>query len=428
MMEHKDGASIELVPLSDIEPGNNPRKDFGDITALAEAIDATGGQPVNPIVVARDGDRYRIVDGERRFRALKALNADGGFARCAVFDDWSMAAQAIAMVATDEKLQLSELEMAKGYQGMLMLGVEDDTMAKVLHRPRRDIRKARSIASMPEAEQATLDQMICAAEFEDEDDRKAVLEADSKAYVAKAESIRRRNAERENLRELYECVIELGFEPLDDPPDGYRSIMWCSTANELRRLVKDHEGEELAVWRVAWHSGWWNLGHKVPEYVEPEEHRQERELRERRTAATEALRKKLIEDVASSDVSPSMCAAAGRLRGRWQGEDVSMLRSYYARELDGDDEQAKEMKIRAFERYHLSGPASTFELMLMLRSLMVDWWLWVSELLPAYVEDAGEEGLSEEDWWLLDRAREVRSERERECADDEDDYDDDIEF
>ncbi len=66
------------VPLADIRPsGQNPRHDFGDIDALAETIRATGGEPLNPPVLVADGNVYRIVDGERRYRALCRIYGEG---------------------------------------------------------------------------------------------------------------------------------------------------------------------------------------------------------------------------------------------------------------------------------------------------------------------------------------------------------------
>lgn len=62
------------VRLGDIRPsGQNPREDFGDIGALARSIEATGGEPLNPPVLVADGNVFRIVDGERRYRALSSI-------------------------------------------------------------------------------------------------------------------------------------------------------------------------------------------------------------------------------------------------------------------------------------------------------------------------------------------------------------------
>ena len=66
---------LREVSVEDVFPDEkNPRKDFGDIAALAEScmLNALNpGEPVNPIVVVADGGIYRIVDGERRFKAIK---------------------------------------------------------------------------------------------------------------------------------------------------------------------------------------------------------------------------------------------------------------------------------------------------------------------------------------------------------------------
>lgn len=49
------------IPVGDVYPDeNNPRKDYGDLDALAASFELNGtnpGEPVNPIVVVRDGGK-----------------------------------------------------------------------------------------------------------------------------------------------------------------------------------------------------------------------------------------------------------------------------------------------------------------------------------------------------------------------------------
>lgn len=61
------------IPLEFIEPDpDQPRKNVGDISELKESIAAVG--IIQPIVVSPHGaDRFRIIAGERRFTAAKAL-------------------------------------------------------------------------------------------------------------------------------------------------------------------------------------------------------------------------------------------------------------------------------------------------------------------------------------------------------------------
>ena len=71
------GDSVVQLPIGDIDPNRNqPRKKFDDDTllALAESIRHSG--VISPILVARDGARYTIIAGERRWRAARLANLD----------------------------------------------------------------------------------------------------------------------------------------------------------------------------------------------------------------------------------------------------------------------------------------------------------------------------------------------------------------
>ena len=64
-------AVVEL-PLGDIDPNRSqPRKHFDDeaLSALSDSIRHSG--VISPILVARDGARYTIIAGERRWRAAR---------------------------------------------------------------------------------------------------------------------------------------------------------------------------------------------------------------------------------------------------------------------------------------------------------------------------------------------------------------------
>lgn len=100
------------VRLGDIRPsGQNPREDFGDIGALARSIEATGGEPLNPVVVVADGNVYRIVDGERRYRALSSIYGEDREVSALVAESMDEANELVAMLATDDKRQLTEPDL-----------------------------------------------------------------------------------------------------------------------------------------------------------------------------------------------------------------------------------------------------------------------------------------------------------------------------
>lgn len=183
------------VPLSAVRPSKgNPRRDFGDIAALADTIRATGGEPVNPIVVVRDGNVYRIVDGERRYRALREIyrSQPDREVQALVSDGMDEANELVAMLATDDKQQLTDEERARGVQQMLVLGVDERRVAKAARVSEGKVVAARRMAKhTPEGAQLTLDQMEAASRFADPADRDAVLAAGD-AWRAKADAIARR--------------------------------------------------------------------------------------------------------------------------------------------------------------------------------------------------------------------------------------------
>lgn len=116
----------EKIRLADVLPNpNNPRKDFAGIEELAASFGANvkaPGEPFIPPILVKDGSRYVIVDGERRIRAMRKLGVDEFTANVA--EDMEEADTFAAMVATDSKQLLSELEKSRGVQQMLLLGVD----------------------------------------------------------------------------------------------------------------------------------------------------------------------------------------------------------------------------------------------------------------------------------------------------------------
>lgn len=397
--------NIMEVELSRIVPGDNPRKDFGDIDALAAAIEATGGRPVNPIVVVLDGGSYRLVDGERRWRALRRLHGEGGVTEALVYPSYDAAEEAVAMVATDSKKELSEQEAARGFQRMLMLDVPVERVAKALRRPTADIEKARMVAESA-GEQTTLDQMIAAAEFEGED-RLAVLAEDT-GWEYKARSIRNRIAAERRDAELRALFEANGIRVADKAPRNMagRSFYEPDTFEEvLAEILVSWRGDELVACKNNW--GSWEVFNPAPAKPEPtEEELAAAELIKRRDAAVAALTRQLLGYVFDNPpVFPSMSTAVGRLRYELMGYNWQVREKYDKLVKQADEVVAGRI---------MYSVASVYEIAAWLLSPSGNWWQWVSVLLPAAESDQYE--MTEEDVWLLEQARDARSEYERKQA------------
>lgn len=215
------------VRLGDIRPsGQNPREDFGDIGALARSIEATGGEPLNPPVVVADGNVYRIVDGERRYRALSSIYGEDREVSALVADTMDEANELVAMLATDDKRQLTEAERARGVQQMLVLGVDEQRIERASRATAGQIRAARKLRGRIDAgAQVTLEQLEAASAFEDEKDVEAVLAA-GEGWAGKADSIRRRVEREEAKAEDYDAFGDAGIPVVKEKPEGFVYVDW----------------------------------------------------------------------------------------------------------------------------------------------------------------------------------------------------------
>ena len=112
-----EGYGMIAVTLIDPNP-NQPREEFDleAINDLAASIEAVG--LLQPVVVRSDGDRYVLVAGERRLRAMKQL---GRPEVPAVIRSETDAATNLteALVENLQREDLSPLEEAAAYQELI---------------------------------------------------------------------------------------------------------------------------------------------------------------------------------------------------------------------------------------------------------------------------------------------------------------------
>lgn len=286
------------VRLGDIRPSEqNPREDFGDIGALARSIEATGGEPLNPPVVVADGNVFRIVDGERRYRALSSIYGEDREVSALVADTMDEANELVAMLATDDKRQLTEAERARGVQQMLVLGVDEQRIERASRATAGQIRAARKLRGRIDAGvQVTLEQLEAASAFDDEKDVEAVLAAGD-GWAGKADSIRRRNEREEAKAEDYDAFGDAGIPVVKEKPEGFTYKDWSPVGLAAEKL----EGKEFPAGTVAvWGGSYWELyGPKADEPEKTEEEIRAEQEAAREAAALKELYRSLIRFVAS---------------------------------------------------------------------------------------------------------------------------------
>jgi ParB family chromosome partitioning protein len=144
------------VAVSDLHPSpDNPGRDFGDIPALAETIQAQGLiEP--PVVRKRDGGGYWIVAGERRWRALKHL---GTKKVDAILREYTREeALAVTIIENKDRESFSPIELARGYQQMLDMGQTQEQVAQRLGVGKSTVFAATSLLRLPEVAQTAISQ------------------------------------------------------------------------------------------------------------------------------------------------------------------------------------------------------------------------------------------------------------------------------
>lgn len=114
--EKEDG--IMDVRINDIEPNKDqPRKDFdeGKLDELAESIKRHG--IVQPIVVRKENDIYRIIAGERRWRAAKHAGLKNVPVIIKDLDDREIIE--VALIENLQREDLNPIEEAEAYERLI---------------------------------------------------------------------------------------------------------------------------------------------------------------------------------------------------------------------------------------------------------------------------------------------------------------------
>ena len=248
---YKRTVAIESIVSSDL----NARRDFSDVAELAEAIRATGGQPVNPIAVRpmRDGT-FRVIDGERRLRALRSIGAD--MTDVVVYPETSDATEALAVLATDSKRRLDGTEVMRAYQQVLDLDVDDERVALAVGIDADVVRRTRRVPRKLITEQTTLDALIAAADDEfSEEERKAIISEGARTWgdpAAQADRIRKRHIKERAQEEARAALVEEfgeGVTFYEEPTSSWQAdrngLLYVGTvkdANGPARIAKKLAG------------------------------------------------------------------------------------------------------------------------------------------------------------------------------------------
>ena len=141
--------AVAEIPVGEIDPNRNqPRKRFDDdaLLALADSIRHNG--VLSPILVAREGGRYTIIAGERRWRAARLANLSTipGIVR-----EWDeIKRQEAALVENIQREDLNAIEEAQGVSRLMNeCALTQEAVAERLGRSRSAIANLLRLLNLP---------------------------------------------------------------------------------------------------------------------------------------------------------------------------------------------------------------------------------------------------------------------------------------
>lgn len=152
--ENRDSAdAVRMLPIRAIDPNRDqPRRSFDEaaLEELAASIRAVG--VIQPIIVAPEGERYRIIAGERRYRACRMAEVEE---IPAIVRDWD--AQRRMEAALIENLQRDDLNAIEEANGVRRLmdeaGLTQEKVAERLGKSRPAVANLLRLLTLAESVQ-----------------------------------------------------------------------------------------------------------------------------------------------------------------------------------------------------------------------------------------------------------------------------------
>ena len=144
------------IAISEIIPNpTQPRTQFDDeaLEELASSIRQLG--VIQPITVKRDGSRYIIISGERRWRASQIVGLETLPAYIREADDENL--HAMALVENIQRKDLNAIEIALGMQRLIEeCGLTQEAMAEKVGKKRSTVSNYMRLLNLPNEVQLAL--------------------------------------------------------------------------------------------------------------------------------------------------------------------------------------------------------------------------------------------------------------------------------
>jgi len=148
---------VNFIPTEKVDASEMQVRVHFDDTELAGLSNSIKEHGVlQPILVVQDGDRYKVIAGERRLRAAKMAGMDRIPAR--VLSNSDKAIQEIALRENLDRVDLHPIEEGEGYLSLLEAQsyTSYEAIAKAMAKPKSRITECIGFTRLPESTKNTL--------------------------------------------------------------------------------------------------------------------------------------------------------------------------------------------------------------------------------------------------------------------------------
>ena len=145
-----DDGQVIFVGISEVEPNKGQPRKFFDKEKIAELASSVAEHGLlQPIIVRKNGQRYQIISGERRWRASRMAGLKEIPVIVRDIDDRT--ALEIGLIENLQREDLNAVEEARGYRQLIdEYGLTQEEIAKSVGKSRPAVANAMRILALPQ--------------------------------------------------------------------------------------------------------------------------------------------------------------------------------------------------------------------------------------------------------------------------------------
>lgn len=249
--------NVEVTKL--LQHPDNPRKNIGDVTELAESIKARGILQNLTVVPAENG-MYTVIIGHRRLAAAKQAGLTE--VPCAVVDMDYKTQLSTMLLENMQRSDLTVYEQAQGMQMMFDLGVPVAEIVEKTGFAETTVRKRLKIATLPteQMQQAverggTLENYVQIADIKDEKERRELLKVvGTREFEFSLTRAKRRQIEAEKTPLVKAELKAIGAKAVKNQiySSAYDWIERCEIADWKEGTFKKPKNKEELFWEISY--------------------------------------------------------------------------------------------------------------------------------------------------------------------------------